>query len=53
MKSPGIPEKADMVKQIREKQIPIISEIEFAYRYKGDSKFFVLPVVMEKLRLPV
>ncbi len=30
VKSPGIPEKADMVRQIREKNIEIISEIEFA-----------------------
>ncbi|MEO8960712.1 MAG: UDP-N-acetylmuramoyl-L-alanine--D-glutamate ligase [Ginsengibacter sp.] len=38
VKSPGIPEKNDMVKQIRAKGIELISEIEFAYRYKGDSK---------------
>lgn len=37
VKSPGIPEKNDMVKAIRAKGIPVISEIEFAYRYKGDS----------------
>lgn len=38
MKSPGIPEKNAMVKKIRSKGIPVISEIELAYRYKGDSK---------------
>ena len=38
VKSPGIPEKNEMVKKIRAKGIPVISEIEFAYRYKGDSK---------------
>jgi UDP-N-acetylmuramoylalanine--D-glutamate ligase len=38
VKSPGIPEKAEIVKKIREKGIPVISEIELAYRYKGDSK---------------
>ena len=38
MKSPGIPEKNEMVKAIRAKGIPIISEIEFGYRYKGNSK---------------
>lgn len=38
IKSPGIPEKNAMVKQVREQGIEIISEIEFAYRYKGDSK---------------
>jgi UDP-N-acetylmuramoylalanine--D-glutamate ligase len=38
IKSPGIPEKNAIVKQIRQKGIEIISEIELAYRYKGDSK---------------
>jgi len=38
MKSPGIPEKNEMVKKIRAKGIEIISEIELAYRYKGNSK---------------
>jgi len=38
MKSPGIPEKNDMVKAIRKKGIPVISEIELAYRYKGNSR---------------
>jgi len=38
MKSPGIPEKNEMVKAIRAKGIPVISEIEFGYRYKGISK---------------
>lgn len=38
MKSPGIPEKNELVKKIRKKGIPIISEIELAYRYKGNSK---------------
>lgn len=38
MKSPGIPEKNDLVKKIRKKGIPVISEIELAYRYKGNSR---------------
>src|SRR5919112_6318084 len=38
MKSPGIPDKAAIVKKIREKGIPVISEIELAYRHKGSSK---------------
>ena len=38
VKSPGIPEKNELVKKIRKKGIPVISEIELAYRYKGDSK---------------
>jgi UDP-N-acetylmuramoylalanine--D-glutamate ligase len=33
MKSPGIPDKAPLVKQIREKGIQVVSEIEFAARY--------------------
>lgn len=37
IKSPGIPDKAPLLKQIKEKGISIISEIEFAYRYcKGE-----------------
>lgn len=31
--SPGIPEKNEVVKKIKEKHIPLISEIEFAVRY--------------------
>jgi UDP-N-acetylmuramoylalanine--D-glutamate ligase len=38
MKSPGIGEKNDVVKQIRARKIPVISEIELAYRYKEDSR---------------
>jgi UDP-N-acetylmuramoylalanine--D-glutamate ligase len=33
IKSPGIPDKAAIIKKIKEKNIPIISEIEFGYRY--------------------
>jgi UDP-N-acetylmuramoylalanine--D-glutamate ligase len=42
MKSPGIPEKNEMVKEIRKKGIPVISEIELAYRFKGDSKIIAI-----------
>lgn len=38
MKSPGIPEKSEVMKAIRKKGIPVISEIELAWRYKGKSK---------------
>ena len=38
MKSPGIPDKNDMVARIRARGIPVISEIELAYRYKGDGR---------------
>ena len=30
IKSPGIPESADIIKKIRAKGIPVVSEIEFA-----------------------
>jgi len=33
IKSPGIPEKAEIIKAIHKKGIPIISDIEFACRY--------------------
>jgi len=42
IKSPGIPEKAAIVKKIRAKQIPVISEIEFAFRYIGKSKVIAI-----------
>ncbi|HVT86778.1 MAG TPA: UDP-N-acetylmuramoyl-L-alanine--D-glutamate ligase [Chitinophagaceae bacterium] len=42
MKSPGIPEKNEMVKKIRAKGIEIISEIELAYRFKGNSKIIAI-----------
>ncbi len=42
MKSPGIPEKNELVKKIRAKKIPIISEIELAYRFKGNSKIIAI-----------
>ncbi|HET9277667.1 MAG TPA: Mur ligase family protein, partial [Flavitalea sp.] len=38
VKSPGIPEKNEMVKKIRAKGIDVISEIELAYLFKGNSK---------------
>jgi UDP-N-acetylmuramoylalanine--D-glutamate ligase len=38
MKSPGIPHSNVVVKRIIENKIPIISEMELAYRHKGDSK---------------
>lgn len=42
IKSPGIPEKNELVKKIREKGIGVIGEIEFAYRFKGDSKIVAI-----------
>lgn len=42
IKSPGIPEKNELIKQIRSRKIPVIGEIEFAYRYKGDAKIVAI-----------
>ncbi len=42
MKSPGIPEKNALVQKIRAKHIPIISEIELAYRFKGNSRIIAI-----------
>lgn len=42
MKSPGIPEKNEMVKMIRAAGIEIISEIEFAFRFIGESKVIAI-----------
>jgi UDP-N-acetylmuramoylalanine--D-glutamate ligase len=38
VKSPGIGEKTPVMKAIRAEGIEVCSEIEFAFRYKGDSK---------------
>lgn len=38
IKSPGIPDKAPLVQQLRERGIPVISEIEFAGRYMGKAR---------------
>ena len=38
IKSPGIPDKAPIVQQLREQGTPIISEIEFAGRYMGKAR---------------
>jgi UDP-N-acetylmuramoylalanine--D-glutamate ligase len=42
IKSPVIPEKTPVMKQIREKGIPVISEVELAYRYKGNSRIVAI-----------
>src|SRR6476469_3835182 len=42
VKSPGIPEKHGLLKKIRAKGIPVIGEIELAYRYKGESKIIAI-----------
>jgi UDP-N-acetylmuramoylalanine--D-glutamate ligase len=42
VKSPGIPEKNELVKKIRKKGIRVISEIELAFRYKGKSQVIAI-----------
>jgi UDP-N-acetylmuramoylalanine--D-glutamate ligase len=42
VKSPGIPEKNEWVKKIRKNGTPVISEIELAYRHKGNSKVIAI-----------
>jgi len=41
IKSPGIPESADIISQLKEKGIPIISEIEFAGRHTSAKKICI------------
>ena len=41
VKSPGIPEKAPLIKEAYERRIPVISEIEFAGRY-SKAKFICI-----------
>ena len=41
IKSPGISHKAPIIKKLREKNIPIISEIEFAGRYTNAKKICI------------
>lgn len=38
IKSPGIPEESAIIKKIRSANIPVISEIEWAFYFKGESK---------------
>jgi UDP-N-acetylmuramoylalanine--D-glutamate ligase len=41
IKSPGIPDKAEIIKKIKAKGIPVISEIEFAGRYTKAKKICI------------
>lgn len=42
VKSPGIPEKNEWVQKVRKQSIPVISEIELAFRHKGKSKIIAI-----------
>ncbi|HLN74941.1 MAG: UDP-N-acetylmuramoyl-L-alanine--D-glutamate ligase [Methylococcaceae bacterium] len=41
IKSPGIPDKAPLIKKLKEKGIPVISEIEFGGRYTQAKKICI------------
>lgn len=41
IKSPGIPDKAEMIQKLKAKNIPVISEIEFAGRYTSAKKICI------------
>jgi UDP-N-acetylmuramoylalanine--D-glutamate ligase len=42
VKSPGISEKGDVIKAVRAEGIEVVSEIEFAFRYKGAAKIIAI-----------
>lgn len=42
IKSPGIPDKVQLIKDLRAAGKEVISEIEWAYRFKGDSKILAI-----------
>jgi UDP-N-acetylmuramoylalanine--D-glutamate ligase len=41
IKSPGIPDKVELIKKLRSVNIPVISEIEFAGRYTNSKKICI------------
>jgi len=42
VKSPGIADKNEIIKKVKQKGIPVISEVELAYRYCGESKIIAI-----------
>jgi UDP-N-acetylmuramoylalanine--D-glutamate ligase len=42
VKSPGIPDKVELIKAAKAKKIPVVSEIEFAYQYIKDAKIIAI-----------
>src|SRR5688572_20297221 len=42
VKSPGVPGNAEIVKKLRIRNVPIISEVELAYRFKGESRLIAI-----------
>ncbi len=44
VKSPGIPDKVDLIKEAKKKGIPVMSEIEFAYQNIGAEKPYIIGI---------
>jgi UDP-N-acetylmuramoylalanine--D-glutamate ligase len=42
IKSPGIPEKAPVMREVREREIEVIGEIEFGYQHAGPCKIVAI-----------
>lgn len=42
IKSPGIPDSASLIKRLHKKGIPVVSEIEFAYRFINKAKVIAI-----------
>ncbi len=42
VKSPGISDKVEIMKKVRSSGIEVCSEIEYGYRYKGDSRIIAI-----------
>lgn len=42
VKSPGIPDNIPLLQRAKEKNIPVISEIEWAFRFKGNGKIVAI-----------
>ncbi len=42
IKSPGIPESSSVMQFIRNKKMTVLSEVEFAFRYKGESTIIAI-----------
>ncbi|GEP95957.1 UDP-N-acetylmuramoyl-L-alanine--D-glutamate ligase [Chitinophaga cymbidii] len=42
VKSPGIPEKSELMKKVRERGMSVISEIELAWRFSKDKKIIAI-----------
>ena len=44
VKSPGIPDKVELIKSAKNKGIPVMSEIEFAYQNRGNDEPYIIAI---------